>query len=208
MSGEITELALEAYNMWANGITDVKSIAFELERSEQWVRENLKKQGVTFEIGRKGVFDEFAEADKNDIVARYTRGEPVTDICVLYHVSAGTLYNLLKKMGIPPRQKARDHLEGRMIQNEIALRMYKEGWVIWHICDETGLHPPDVLKVAREAGCPPRGRGHKGRTPMKDDDGNLVLNETGEKVEQTEKPKKPRMFDDIEEDDDEQPVDA
>jgi len=202
MSGELTEVALEAYHMWASGITDVKSIAFELDRSEQWVRENLKKQGVSFAIGRKGVFEEFSEADKNDIAERYDRGEQISSISALYHISTGTLYNLLRKMGIPPRQKARDNLEGRRIQDEIAVRMYKEGWVIWHICDETGLHPPDVLKVAREAQCPPRGRGHKGRVPMKDDDGNLVLEKDGKVVEATSgsRDKQPKMFDEMRDD--------
>lgn len=199
MNGELTEVALEAYRMWASGITDVKSIAFELDRSEQWVRENLKKQGVSFAIGRKGVFEEFSEADKNDIAERYDRGEQISEISALYHISTGTLYNLLRKMGIPPRQKARDNLEGRRIQDEIAVRMYKEGWVIWHICDETGLHPPDVLKVAREARCPPRGRGHKGRVPMKDNDGNLVFEKDGTVVEATSgsPDKQPKMFDEM-----------
>jgi len=199
MSGDITEVALEAYNMWASGITDVKSIAFELDRSEQWVRENLKKQGVEFAIGRKGVFEEFSEADKNDIAERYNRGEQVSSISALYHISTGTLYNLLRKMGIAPRQRAKDNLEGRKIQNDLALAMYKEGWVIWHICDETGLHPPDVLKVAREANCPPRGRGHKGRVPLKDEDGNLVLEESGETVEATSgsRNRQPKMFDEM-----------
>jgi len=175
---EVTELGLEAYQMWLAGITDVNTIAAELDRSAQWVRENLKTQGIEFDKGRTGLFEDLSEADKNDIAERYTkRGETMTSICALYHFSPGGFYGLLRKMGIPPRSRAKDNLEGRRIQNELAVDMYKEGWVIWYICEETGLHPPDVLKLAREHNLEMRGRGFKGRAPQKDEDGNLILEE-------------------------------
>lgn len=188
-----TELALEAYNMWVSGITDVKSIAFELDRSEQWVRENLKQQGIELEKGRRGLFEELGDADKEDIVERYNRGEPVNAICHLYHMSSGGFYGLLRKMGISPRRVARDSIEGRKIQEELALRMYIEGWVVWYITDETGLYPPDILKLARRAGVPMRGRGHRGKVPMKDPEGNIVFESDATTPKEGPAPK---MFDD------------
>lgn len=172
--GAKTELALEAYVMYTAGVKDLDTIAGELGRSVQWVRQVLKEQGIVFDKGRVGLYEAFSEADKTDIVERYERGEAVYKICELYHMSSGGFYNLLRKMGIAPRGKAADALEGRKIQNDLAVEMYKEGWVIWYICEETGLHPPDVLKAAREANLPRRGRGHKGRIPAKDADGNYI----------------------------------
>ena len=174
---EITEAALEAYNMYVNGITDVKSIAFEMDRSEQWVRENLKRQGITFDQGRTGLFEILSDADKADIALRYNRGEAMTAICHVYHISTGGFYSLLRKMGIPTRSMAKDQLEGRLIQNELALKMYQEGWVIWHITDETGLHPSDILRLVRESGSEMRGQGQRGRAPQKDEDGNIIFQE-------------------------------
>jgi len=169
--------AWEALKMWEAGITNIPAIAGEIGRSEEWTRRSLQQQGVKIERAR-GVIDNLSDVELADIKNRYAKGERVNEICKTYHIAQSTLYRLFDQLGIPPRTRSREAIRGKVIQEEVAVKMYEEGWVLWYISEESGLPVPSIMKAVRKAGLKLRGRGARGKYPAVDPEtGDYVLEE-------------------------------
>jgi len=146
-----------------------RDISAETGLSEQTVRSILRQAGFDpSRVGSRKMIDQMSEPELNQMVEEYQAGEAVSTLCTRYHMSTGTLYNILAELGITPRDKTSIALKSRQMQFDEAVKMYQDGWVLWFIKEETGIAPPRLMELLHKRGIPKRGRGTSGKTPLLD----------------------------------------
>jgi hypothetical protein len=167
-------------DMWNGGVQSVPDIAAELNLSEPIVRKILREHGIRVgKVGSRRRIDQMTQEELDEFVKDYNENMPVKDICVKYHMVPGTLYMIIRELGIVPRSRAVEAIEARNLQMDTAVEMYQEGWVLWYITSETGIDPPRLMAELGKRGMQKRGRGSKGRVPEVDpESGRYVGRET------------------------------
>jgi hypothetical protein len=103
------------------------------------------------------------------------RGLPIHEITLEHEISVETLYELLAARGIPLRRTTRSESVARMMQYDRAIEMYKEGWAYAFIQEEVGISQPSLNKELRKRNVPLRGRGHRGKHPLRKPDGSIYV---------------------------------
>ena len=162
----------------------VENIAKTMQLSKSTVYGALREAGVTFgSPGRPSLLDTMSDEDLEKVVEMYNSGLRIKDVCVEFDISTNTLYQLLDKLGIPPRTQTKDALLASERRDEEAVRMYKDGWALWFIEEATSVNQMRIYKSLHRRGVQTRGQGTKGLFPMRDpqtglaevdDEGNYV----------------------------------
>lgn len=158
--------AFYVHTMYDRGNRNLTTLAALVERTEEWVRNELEFVGIKPREKRDSIFTRLSDEEKDDIVTRYTNEEAVSSICADYGFKHASLYGILESMGVPVRKRDPATRIVREGMKQLAIEMYEEGWVLWHIEEETGLLAPNILAFARRAGCKMRGKGNRGIVPQ------------------------------------------
>lgn len=111
------------------------AIAEELGLSTTAIRSVLQKYGIST---RKI----FATKDEDEIIEEYLAEGPIPEILRKHTITYGKLYSILARHGIPTRKVL--NKEGRKLALNRAVEMYEEGYPIWKITEETGVHQPTL----------------------------------------------------------------
>lgn len=111
------------------------AIAEEFSLSTTAIRRVLEKYGMS----TKKVH---ATKDEDEIIELYLEGGPIPEILTEHTITYGKLYSILARHGVPTRKVL--NKEGRQLALDRAVEMYEEGYKIWKITDETGVHQPTL----------------------------------------------------------------
>jgi len=164
---------------------NIQSISDELGHSPVTIRRILKDRGIIVSgtPGRPSLVDQIEDAELEALVNAVQAGkEPLATIAVRHHMSVGTLYKVLRNLGVTPRTQSEEHLRAEGMRKDVAVQMYKEGWAQWFIYQQTGLSSAALNKELHIRGVQLRGRGGHGKVPLKDAEGKLVVGEGGKYV--------------------------
>ena len=153
------------YDMYVDEKKTIAEIALELDRSTSFVRKCLLDQGVVLGHSRIDTYSRFTEEQRQEIVKQYNEGVYVSDIRRAFGLSKGGFYALLEKMDVELRTGNIYDKEQAKVR-ALALKMYREDWVLWFISQETGLSVASICQLARkDPDTQMRGYGSRGRRP-------------------------------------------
>lgn len=84
----------------------------------------------------------------------YEAGEKIPDIMEKHSITRSKLYQILSKFSIPTRQTIQKDTRKRAMDE--AISMYKQGFVIRKIKEDTGVHQPTLHDELAKRGVPLR----------------------------------------------------
>jgi transposase-like protein len=126
----------EAMEMAKAGMS-VPVIAHEMDVSPQTIRNWLKAQGQEQPTATKDVLAKEAE-----VIEAYEAGVAVATILKQFDIERAKLYYLLSKYSVTTRQTTLKDSRKRALDE--ACQMYKDGFVIRQITEDTGVHQPTL----------------------------------------------------------------
>lgn len=122
------------------------AIAHELGVSTQTIRNWFRSQGHDKPSA--------TTPEEIQIVEAYEAGELTAKILAMFDIDRGRLYYLLSKHSVETRKVQRE--EGRKRALDEACSLYKQGYVIRQIVEDTGIHQPTLHAELARRGIPLR----------------------------------------------------
>lgn len=147
---------LEVVNLSRDGIT-APDIAEHMGVSDNTVYGILRRHKMS--PRRASTFMDVVDVEK--IVADYLDFYPLTLVASRNEISVSQVYYVLRQEKIPARSKGVDVVTQRGEMLDTAVRMYQDGFYLYEIKEETGVHQPTLHQALHERKIPlrrPRGR--------------------------------------------------
>jgi AraC-like DNA-binding protein len=138
----------------------VGKIAEELEISESTVRRVMKKQNLS--TRRDHTLLDLVDTDA--LLEQYLRWDPIAKILSTHEITRPQLYYILRQTGTVARTKDVNWTEAQANRLAHAIQLYKDGWRISDITQETGIHQPQLHEELARLQIPLR-RPHPRRMP-------------------------------------------
>lgn len=141
--------------LYDQGGVDIKGIADEYGVSVSSIYGVLRKKGIDIGGRRRKMLDDWDDAKieefRNDYYVTQMR---IHDILMKYGFSnVSQVYITLREFGWKPRSITNEALQGRKEAMDHAVRLYNDTDApIWQICEETGIHQPDLHKALHRRG--------------------------------------------------------
>lgn len=127
----------------------------EISEETGWAKGTIRK--IRREAGFYGRhIDPLRGLDTDAIVTEYREGERVLDICIKHEINSQKFYKILALIGEPLRTKDPTYQEARARAMEEAVQMYKDGWYIYDITEETGIGQVSLHKEVKKRDIPLR----------------------------------------------------
>jgi transposase len=141
---------LEIVQMYESGVS-VVDIEVEMDVSRTVIYRILKSEEVPLRalrnIGRPSHLDNMSEADIEAFALDYAGGMKIWELMDKWKIrSSKSLYELIHLLQIPLRLTSKSNLEAKELRIKKAMQMYKDGFYLWEIENETGLFQPEIHK--------------------------------------------------------------
>jgi transposase-like protein len=125
-------------------------IAAECDVAIETVYKVLRQEGV--DLGDR-FLRKWSPEQLDEIVTQYNSGMAITEVCRTYDISGyQQLYEILRRLGIPPRTHSKAAITAKNEQLDRAIQMYLEGEPIWFIIEETGISQPKLHQTIHSRG--------------------------------------------------------
>lgn len=159
----------EIHRLYVEQEASVQDIAEHFDWSVSTIYAALRQTGVTFGTpGKKSVMDRMDADDIERLIDDYQTGVKLRILTERFNISVPAVYSLLRQLGIPPRTESKEYLEGQVAQYDEAVEMYKQGWALWFISEQTSVAQAVLYRELRIRGVPLRGSGVRGLQPVYD----------------------------------------
>ena len=129
------EKVQEVIKMHEGGLS-IEAIATEMGLGNQTVRRILKDHGQ--DTSRRVTSDK--TIDEDGVAQAYADGRPIPEIIAKFHINHQKLYQILKTHDVEVRKVS--EAEITEVRMDRAIDMYKAGWPLWGIKNETGISQP------------------------------------------------------------------
>ena len=161
---------LEIVQMYEAGVS-ILDIEVEMDVSRNTIYRILKGEEIPLRslrnVGRPSILDSMSEADIEAFALDYNSDLKVHEIMDKWKIrSTKSFYDLLHLLQIPMRTTSKQHLEAKEKRILLAMDMYRKGYYIWEIEQETGIRQPEIHKELHRRDVPlrrPRERAKLGK---------------------------------------------
>lgn len=108
---------------------------------------------------RRATFIDTVDTDK--VIQDYNDFYPLALVASRSNISVSQVYYILRNQNVPSRSKGEAVVKQREEMMDVAIRMYEDGFYIYEITGETGIHQPTLHEELHKRKIPlrrPRGR--------------------------------------------------